>query len=123
VGFGKGLMEDIIMDELRQMIRLFRESSAEGRAVSMGMSLAPSILNVLWFLVAGDSFLSRDDARLHRLLMTIKTRSKVFDITGSTLNYFPWMRFLAPEWSGYNLILRLNSDLKDIFLVRSTQSL
>jgi len=122
-GFGKALMEDMIMDELRELILLFGESSAEGCAVNVGLSFAPSVLNVLWYLITGASFLSRDDPRLRRLLMTIKSRSKAFDMAGGILNYFPWMKFLAPERSGYNLILRLNSELKDIFLMRYARSL
>jgi hypothetical protein len=118
VGFGKELMEDMIMDQLHELVRLFEEASSEGRAVSMGPMFAPSVLNVLWVLATGTSFSSRDDPRLHRLLQILKARSKAFDMAGGTLNQFPWMRFLAPERSGYNLIMRLNSDLRDIFMVR-----
>jgi hypothetical protein len=118
VGFGKEVMEDMIMDELRELVRLFGDASNEGREVSMGPTFAPSVLNVLWVLTTGTSFSSRDDPRLHRLLQILKARSKAFDMAGGTLNQFPWTRFLAPERSGYNLILRLNSDLKDIFMVR-----
>jgi hypothetical protein len=115
-------MEDMIMDELRELIRLFGKSFAERCAVNMGLSFTPSVLNVFWYMTTGAIFLSRDDPRLCRLLMTIKSRSKAFDTAGGTLNYFPWVRFLASERSGYNLILRLNSELKDIFLVRYTRS-
>lgn len=115
-------MDDIIMDELQELVRLFGESAAAGRAVSIGRSFAPSVLNVLWVLTTGSSFLSREDPRLHSLLKAIKARSIAFNMAGGILNYFPWMRFLAPEWTGYNLILRLNSDLKDIFLVRHAQA-
>jgi hypothetical protein len=111
-------MEDMIMDELQELLRLFGESSNSGRPVSMGPMFAPSVLNVLWVLTTGASFSSRDDPRLHRLLQILKARSKAFDMAGGTLNQFPWMRFLAPERTGHNLILRLNSDLKDIFMVR-----
>jgi len=106
------------MDELQDLVRLFGEASAGGRTVSMGLTFAPSVLNVLWVLTTGASFSSRDDPRLQRLLQILKARSKAFDMAGGTLNQFPWMRFLAPERTGYNLILRLNSDLKDIFMVR-----
>jgi hypothetical protein len=111
-------MEDMIMDELQELVRLFGESSTAGRAVSMGPTFAPSVLNVLWVLTTGTRFSSRDDPRLLRLLQILKARSKAFDMAGGTLNQFPWMRFLAPERTGYNLILRLNSDLKDIFMVK-----
>lgn len=107
------------MDELKDLVRLFGESFAAGRAVSMGLTFAPSVLNVLWVLITGASFSSRDDPRLHHLLQLLQCRSKAFDIAGGLLNQFPWMRFLAPERTGYNLILRLNSDLKHIFMVRN----
>jgi hypothetical protein len=115
-------MEDVIMDELQELLRLFEESSAAGRDVSMGDTFTSSVLNVLWVLTTGAKFLSRDDPRLHRLLQLLKARSKAFNMAGGFLNHFPWIRFLAPERTGYNLILRLNSELKDIFLVRNAEA-
>jgi hypothetical protein len=41
VGFGKELKEDLIMEELKDLVRLFGESFAAGRAVSMGLTFAP----------------------------------------------------------------------------------
>jgi hypothetical protein len=110
-------MEAIIMDELQELVRLLGESSAAGHDVSMDVTFAPLVLNVLWVLTTGAKFSSHDDPRLHRLLQLLKDRSKAFDMAGGTLNQFPWIRFLAPEWIGYNVILRLNSELKDIFMV------
>lgn len=109
------------MDELHELLHLFGESSAVGRDVSMGVTFAPSVLNVLWVLTTGDKFSSRDDPNLHRLQQLFTARAKAFDLTGGSLNQFPWMRFLAPERIGYNVILRLNADLKDMFMVRNGQ--
>ncbi|KDR06614.1 putative cytochrome P450 305a1 [Zootermopsis nevadensis] len=121
VGFGKELMEGKIMDELHELLHLFGESSAVGRDVSMGVTFAPSVLNVLWVLTTGDKFSSRDDPNLHRLQQLFTARAKAFDLTGGSLNQFPWMRFLAPERIGYNVILRLNADLKDMFMMSIKQ--
>jgi hypothetical protein len=123
IGLGKELMEDMIVDELQELIRLFGEFSSAGLSVSMGPSFAPSVLNIILLLITGGSFASRDDPRLHRLLKIIEERSKVFDMAGGILNQFPWVRFFAPDWCGYNLILRLNSELKKIFMVSNTQTL
>ncbi|PSN47974.1 hypothetical protein C0J52_09985 [Blattella germanica] len=114
VGFGKTQMEDMILDELRDLLKLFGEQ--KGCSVSMGLSFAPSVLNVLWVLSTGSRFSSRDDPRLHRLLHALKARSKAFDMaveqlimicmdffiagaqtTSTTLDFVFLMMLLYPE--------------------------
>ena len=44
-------------------------------------------------------------------------REKNFDITGGMLTAYPWIRFIAPEYSGYNMIQNLNAEIKLIIKV------
>lgn len=37
-------------------------------------------------------------------------------MSGGTLSQFPWLRYVIPEKSGYNLINQLNMELRDFFL-------
>ena len=46
----------------------------------------------------------------------MQKRSKVFDMSGGTLNQMPWLRFFAPEKTGYNLIRNLNKEFSQFFL-------
>jgi hypothetical protein len=50
-------------------------------------------------------------------MQLMSRRAKAFDMSGGVLNQFPWLRFLAPEWSGYNIIRRINAQLKAMIMV------
>ncbi|XP_069701144.1 methyl farnesoate epoxidase-like isoform X2 [Periplaneta americana] len=117
VGYGKQLMEDMILKEVLDLLdTLGRQGSGGRREVTVGRYVTPCVLNVLWVLVTGGRFSSWDDPRLQHLMQLMSQRAKAFDMSGGTLNQFPWLRFFAPEWSGYNLILRINAQLKDIIM-------
>ncbi|KAL9701536.1 hypothetical protein quinque_004977 [Culex quinquefasciatus] len=73
-----------------------------------------SVLNVLWTLSTGQR-IERDDNRLQMLLKLLRKRSGQFDLAGGLLNQMPWLRFLAPNWSGYNLVVDFNRQLMEFF--------
>ncbi|XP_026471391.1 probable cytochrome P450 305a1 [Ctenocephalides felis] len=112
VGYGKQAMEDQIVNELKELISVI---DALGNSVNFGRELAPSVINVLWTLTAGKR-ISRDDQRLERLLTLLSQRSKAFDTAGGSLSQMPWLRFIIPESSGYNLLLRFNKELHSLFM-------
>lgn len=88
----------------------------EEKPVRLGDELAPSILSVLWALSAGRR-LERSDTRLRRLLELMNCRARAFDMAGGSLNQFPFLRFVAPEKTGYNLLTRLNQELREFLMV------
>lgn len=45
-------------------------------------------------------------------------RAKAFSMGGGILSSVPWIRYIAPEASGYNLLMTLNKELKSFFTVR-----
>uniref|UniRef100_A0A3F2Z159 Cytochrome P450 n=1 Tax=Anopheles minimus TaxID=112268 RepID=A0A3F2Z159_9DIPT len=50
-----------------------------------------------------------------RLLQLLQQRFRAFDMSGGMLNQLPWLHFIAPEWSGYNLVRRFNKQLFEFF--------
>ncbi|PSN47977.1 Methyl farnesoate epoxidase [Blattella germanica] len=117
VGYGKQIMEDMIAKEVSDLLdTLGKEGSSGGREVTVGRYVTPCVLNVLWVLVTGSRFSSWDDPQLQHLMQLMNRRAKAFDMSGGTLNQFPWIRFFAPEWSGYNIILRINAQLKEMIM-------
>lgn len=112
LGFGKPVMENMIKDELSAIIDTLSESSED---IKIGRCLAPSILNVLLSLIGG-SRISRDNKNLMNLLELFNRRSKAFDMSGGTLSQHPWLRFIAPERSGYNIVNQVNNELKTYFM-------
>ena len=50
--------------------------------------------------------------------MYIFYRNKAFDMAGGVLNAMPWLRYIFPNWTNYNLIKNLNSEMALYFEVR-----
>lgn len=48
----------------------------------------------------------------------MERRARAFDMSGGILSTFPWIRYVAPETSGYNLLTKLNNELKSFLTVR-----
>jgi hypothetical protein len=114
-------MDSLITTELLGLLETLGKEGDGGRlAVSVGGYVTPCVLNVLWVLVTGARFLSWDDSRLQRLMQLMIQRSRAFDMSFGTLNQFPWIRFIAPEWSGYRIITRINDELEQIIMVRGS---
>lgn len=111
-GYGRKPMELQIHNELNELLQVI--ASCNDTAVWPGTFLSPSVLNVLWTFTAGAT-IGRDDARLGRLLELMQQRSKAFDMSGGVLNQMAWLRHLAPEWTGFNLINRFNAELRAFF--------
>lgn len=117
LGFGKQATDNLITTEVLGLLETLRKEGDGGRrAASVGGYVTPCVLNVLWVMVTGIRFSSWDDSRLQRLMQLMSQRSRAFDMSFGTLNQFPWIRFIAPEWSGYRIITRINDELKQIIM-------
>ncbi|XP_055528227.1 probable cytochrome P450 305a1 [Wyeomyia smithii] len=113
-GYGRKPMQLQIQNELNELIGIVRDLSEE--PVWPGSILPTSVINVLWTFTTG-SRIARDDERLARLLLLLQNRSKAFDMSGGILSQLPWLRYIAPEWTGYNLLKRFNKELNDFFMI------
>jgi len=47
----------------------------------------------------------------------LERRARVFDMSGGILSTFPWIRHIAPETSGFNILQTLNEELKNFLMV------
>uniref|UniRef100_A0A182WIG9 Cytochrome P450 n=1 Tax=Anopheles minimus TaxID=112268 RepID=A0A182WIG9_9DIPT len=112
VGYGRQAMHAQIQTELHELLDVLDNRMEQ--PIWPGSILSFSVINVLWTFVTG-SRVPREDDRLHRLLQLLQERSKAFDMSGGMLNQLPWLRFIAPEWSGYNLVRRFNKQLFEFF--------
>lgn len=113
LGYGRQAMETQIQEQLQELVSLVKDLN--GKPTWPGTFLPPSVINILWTFTTG-SRISRDDARLERLLDLLQKRSKAFDMSGGVLSQMPWMRFIAPEKTGYNLLKRFNHELHNLFM-------
>ncbi|XP_058828153.1 probable cytochrome P450 305a1 [Topomyia yanbarensis] len=111
VGYGRNSMNELIKRELEEVIQIIDD--LEG-PVTSGQLFPISVLNVLWTLATGKR-IERDDNMLKELIDILKKRSKLFDMSGGLLNHIPWLRFIAPVWSGYSLLVKVNHKLISFF--------
>jgi cytochrome P450 len=112
-GFGKKSLEGGICEEANAIVD---HILSLGDEVKIDSSLfALPVLNVLWNIVAGQSF-RRDDARIQELLElnAFAFSSEIFTIA----MHAPWIRHVLPWLSGYNKLLEAVDGTKDLFKIQ-----
>lgn len=112
-GYGRQAMETQIQVELKELLEVIQDYN--GKPEWPGKFLPPSVINVLWTFTAGTR-IPRTDERLSKLLQLFEKRSKAFDMSGGLLNQMPWLRFIAPDYTGYSLIQNFNKKLNEFFM-------
>ncbi|XP_037082197.1 methyl farnesoate epoxidase-like [Pollicipes pollicipes] len=119
LGFGKVSTESIVIDEFEELAKdMIRDI---GSPMKVNCRFHLTVLNVLWRLVADNRFDSRDpDAQTY-----INTVNEFFAVLNphNPLQLAPWLRHIAPEWSGYNAVVRHRSVTTGMFkeLIREHQ--
>ncbi|XP_059622194.1 probable cytochrome P450 305a1 [Phlebotomus argentipes] len=114
VGFGGDPMQEMMEKELLEFKAIIDKKMEEVGSVWPGEFLQKAVMNVLWTFVAG----SEDkDILSDKMFHLLSLRLKAFDLSGGLLSDFPWLRFIAPEFSGYNVMVRFNEEIRS-FLVR-----
>lgn len=111
-GYGKKSMECLINEELTDIIETL---ATVGPDVEFEPVFALPILNIVWTLLTGIR-IHHTDPRLQGLLSLLNVRGKAFDMAGGSLNQFPWLRHIVPNQIGYNLLLKINKEMKELFM-------
>lgn len=101
-------MENQIQNELKEL--LDHIDTIKSEPIWPDTIFSANVISVLWTFTAGKQ-ISRNDEELIHLLELLTTRSKILDISGGVLNHMPFLRFVAPEKTGFNLINRTNQDI------------
>jgi len=107
-GFGKNELEAGIYKEAKDLVE---HMMSQGEEIKIDSSLfALPVLNVLWNMVAGQTF-SREDSRIQKLLdlNTFLFSSEIFMIA----LHAPWVRHVLPSISGYDKWLEGVNGIKD----------
>lgn len=110
LGFGRSQMFHLIRDELVEIL----DNLNEGGVKNLTSVTKNAVINVLWTLAAGKRF--TDEKRLQYFINLMSRRAKAFSMGGGVLSSLPWIRYIAPEASGYNLLMTLNNEFKSFFM-------
>lgn len=111
LGLGQRRVDELIHEEYQHMVQ--RMSNCE-KSVTPTKYLQSAVMNVMWELTAGSKF---EDPNL---LTLMSKRSNAFDMAGGLLNQIPWIRYIAPDRTGYSLITHINRQLYSLISVRYT---
>ncbi|KAG7189774.1 hypothetical protein KM043_017437 [Ampulex compressa] len=110
VGFGTHEMSYMIKNELDAVLKHFKA----GGVYRMQPVIAPAVINVLWTLATGKRI--SEVTKLQYLFDLMHRRTRSFDMSGGILSAFPWLRYIAPNFSGYNVLKSLNYQLKNFLM-------
>lgn len=97
-GYGRKEMEERILEEAKDLITVFKKQCQQ--PIWMHTAFDTSVINVLWAMIAGQRY-SIEDEKLKRLMQIIHDAFKAADISGGMLNQMPFLRFIAPNKTGY----------------------
>ncbi|XP_076650145.1 putative cytochrome P450 305a1 [Halictus rubicundus] len=114
-GYGKSTMSAMIIEEMVEVL----DKLKGGGVRQLKPIFAPAVINVLWRLSTGKRFLEGE--RLQYFINLMQRRANIFDMVGGLLTTFPWIRYIAPEASGYNVLLELNKELKNFLMENITE--
>jgi len=119
LGFGKSSLEVTILEEVSDLIMKLEAivgSSPSGNIILDDVFTLP-VVSVLWAVIAGERF-ERNDPRAKAMLSSVTGFSRASNGGPSILALFPFLRFVAPEWTGFNHLMRhislLRSSIQDV---------
>ncbi|XP_025207305.1 methyl farnesoate epoxidase-like [Melanaphis sacchari] len=106
MGFGGDLMEKIVIEEVNDLVIDITSKCQNDLPIEVTGLFDVSILNGLWAMLAGRRF-ALNDYKLARLMELVHISFRMLDMSGGTLNQMPFLRFFAPESSGYKHIKQI----------------
>ncbi|XP_029055473.1 methyl farnesoate epoxidase-like isoform X2 [Osmia bicornis bicornis] len=104
-GFGQSIMEKQLIIEAESFVDYLRRASAKG-PVPMHTAFDVAVLNSLWSMLAGHRF-DYDNEKLMEILDAVHGAFRLMDTMGGIVSHMPFLRFIIPELSGYNELMRI----------------
>ncbi|XP_037084458.1 methyl farnesoate epoxidase-like [Pollicipes pollicipes] len=102
LGFGKNSMESTVLNEFEELSQEMKREIDSPMKVNFRFNL--TVLNILWRLVA-DKRLESSDPKAQHYIATVNEFFTTIG-PGNPMNLAPWLRHIAPEWSGYAPLIR-----------------
>lgn len=111
VGFGRDrVLEQAVLEECDDLCVWIQNQMKSSHAIYMEEILLHSSGNTLWTMVTGQREKAEDSKRVKLLVAHIHSLQQA---AKSGLAFFSWIKYLAPEWSGYNRFLNACKIIHD----------
>ncbi|XP_011699204.1 PREDICTED: probable cytochrome P450 305a1 [Wasmannia auropunctata] len=108
-GIGQSIMKEQLTLEARNLVDHLQLISERG-AVMMHRVFDVAVLNSLWITIAGHRF-EYEDQKLQETLETLHNAFRLINTMGGVISQMPFLRFVIPELSGYNELMRILNKL------------
>ncbi|KAI7815647.1 cytochrome p450 [Rhyzopertha dominica] len=112
-GFGRHDMSAMIEEETGKMVDHIKKQLKESDKpieLDMGKVFSIHVLNTLWTILAGIRY-NAEDRELKKLQGLLNELFVQTHMVGALFHYLPFMKFLAPNMSGYNLYLQTHKPI------------
>ena len=123
-GFARKGMTEIIHNEAEFCLNDFREmvkkQGGKEAIVPMKSVFSVYVLNTLWLMMAGIRY-TNDNKDLKLLQALLSDLFVNIDMIGALFSHFPFLRFLAPDASGYNEFVNCHNNMHK-FLGREVEN-
>ncbi|CAK9829027.1 Methyl farnesoate epoxidase [Anthophora retusa] len=104
-GLGQSIMEKQLTVEAEKLVNYLRRASAKG-PVPIHTAFDIAVLNSLWGMFAGHRF-EYENEKLTEILEVVHDAFRLMDTMGGIVSQMPFLRFIIPELSGYNDLMRI----------------
>lgn len=112
-GFARRGMVDMIQIEAQHMLADYRQiiSKQNGKAlVPMHDAFNSYVLNTLWCMMTATRY-EKGNLKLKQLQSSLNTLILNLDMVGALFSHFPWLRFVAPSFSGYKQFVEIHETM------------
>lgn len=106
-------MSDLVQIEATSLVNMFEEklkfenNRNGGVIVPMRDAFSVYVLNTLWSMLASIRY-SPDDGELKNLQSLLTELFASIDMVGALFSQFPFLRYVAPEKSGYKKFVSIH---------------
>ncbi|XP_043804422.1 methyl farnesoate epoxidase-like isoform X2 [Apis laboriosa] len=104
-GLGQSIMEKYLTVEAENLVNYLRRVSIKG-PVPMHTAFDIAVLNSLWCMFAGHRF-EYENEKLVEILEIVHDSFRLMDTMGGIISQMPFLRFIIPELSGYNNLMKI----------------
>ncbi|CAH0545699.1 unnamed protein product [Brassicogethes aeneus] len=114
-GFGRKTMSSMIEDEAAHLVTYLKETIVKNDSVVFNVETLFNvpILNTIWKMMAGVRY-HPDDKNMQELLAIMAKLFGTVDMTGALFSRFPILKYIAPEMSGYNIMVELHVRMYEV---------
>lgn len=112
LGMGKSSMIEHIEHEAVELVKNLAKTSGEIVEIqgSDRNIFDISVINTMWIMLRGKRF-ELDDQQAIKLMETIHKSFQIVDMSGGILSQLPWIRFFAPDKTGYRPLVETMKPL------------